>query len=87
MPPSPQHSTLVLPQHILANPLDALGGQAPLAALFALNACFVDESVGIVSSRLLLLFPASYPSIDRTNAFPSSVPFQNIRASSHCPVM
>ena len=58
MPSSPPHSTLVLPQHILANPLDTLGRQAPLAALFALNARFVDESAGIVSSCLLLLSPA-----------------------------
>ena len=59
MPSSQPHSTLVLPQHILANPLDTLRRQTPLAALFALNARFVDQSVDIVSSRLLLLLPAS----------------------------
>jgi len=58
MPPSPPRSTLVLPQHILANPLDTLGRQSPLAALFALNACFVDESAEIVSFRPLVSFPA-----------------------------
>jgi len=63
MPSNPQRSTLVLPQHILANPLDALGRQAPLAALFALDARFVDESAGVVSSCPLLLFPDSHPSI------------------------
>ena len=37
-------STLVLPQHILTNPLHAPRRQSPLAALFALDTCFVDES-------------------------------------------
>ena len=43
---------LVLPQHILTNPLHAPRRQSPLATLFAFDTRFVDESVIAVSPCL-----------------------------------
>ena len=45
-------STLVLPQHILTNPLHAPRRHSPLATLFAFDTRFINESVIAVSPCL-----------------------------------
>ena len=68
---------LVLPQHILTNPLHAPRRQSPLAALFALDTCFVDESE--IARQPTSPFPLISPQRPRRHnpippAFPPTFP-------------
>lgn len=81
---------LVLPQHILTNPLHAPRRQSPFATLFAFDTRFVDESVIArqPTSHFLLYPPPKRPwrhnPIPR--AFPPPISFisQRPRYQSHC---